>query len=275
MASRSSLPEMHFDPETVGKPKLGGSVLLHLGVIAFIVCGNLLYHVLPHNEWGNQRAPGAIQATLVSSAPAIPLPQEQPPSENVVATQIPSQAPATPLPRIATVPPPDAIPLHQIHIHPKKTKPKQQPHRDTRKVAPAPPKQYRATYGEEAANRMPRTLAPTNQGPQQPVTVTGGSNGFNYPWYVDVIQTKVRQNWYTQEVSPSTPTGTEVRITFVVSRDGTPSDIRISQSSGYPSLDTSAVRAVQRVENFGPLPAGYNKSSVSVEYTFTYDLNHR
>lgn len=273
MASRSSLPEMHFDPETVGKPKLGGSVLLHLGVIALIVGGNLLYHVLPHHEWGNQRTPGAIQATLVSSAPAIPLPQEQPPSENVVATQIPSQAPATPLPRIATVPPPDAIPLHQIHVHPKKVPPKRHEQR-TRKTAPAPPKQYHATYGEEAANRMPRTLAPTQQGPQNPVTVTGGSNGFNYPWYVDVIQTKVRQNWYTQEVSPSTPTGTEVSITFVVSRDGTPSDIRISQSSGYPSLDSSALRAVQRVENFGPLPTGYNKSSVSVEYTFTYDLNH-
>src|ERR1700739_1805798 len=116
MASRSSLPEMHFDPETVGKPRLGGSVLLHLGIVALIVGGNLLYHVLPHHEWGNQRTPGAIQATLVSSAPAIPLPQDQPPSQNVVATQIPSQAPATPLPPIPAVPPPDAIPLHQIHI---------------------------------------------------------------------------------------------------------------------------------------------------------------
>jgi protein TonB len=273
MASRSSLPEMKFDPETVGKPRLGRSALLHIGIIAVIVGGNLIYHILPHHEWGNDRTPGAIQATLVSSAPAIPLPQEQPPTPNVVATQTPSPAPAPPLPEIAKEqPPPDAIPLHQIHIQPKKIKPKPEPH-TRRNNAPTPPQQHHATYGEQAASNMPRTLAPTNQGPQQPVTVTGGSNGFNYPWYVDIIQRLVRQNWYTQEVSPSTPTGTKVSITFDISRNGVPSNIRISQRSGYPSLDTSALRAAQRVENFGPLPTGYNKSSVSVEYTFTYNLN--
>ncbi|HTW45481.1 MAG TPA: TonB family protein [Acidobacteriaceae bacterium] len=275
MAAHSSLPEMHFDPETLGKPKLGRSVLLHLGVIVFVFLWIFIANHFHGAEWGNQQTPGAIQATLVSSAPALPLPQLQPPSQNVVTTQTPSLAPAPPLPKIATVPPPDAIPLHEIHIHPKKVQPKVVPHRSTRYNAPTQQQQYRASYGEEAANRMPRTMAPTNQGPQQPVTVTGGSNGFDYPWYVSIIQTRVRQNWYTQEVSPSTPVGAKVNITFKISSDGTPSDISIAQSSGYPSLDSSALRAVQRVENFGPLPTGYNKSSVSVEYTFTYDLNHQ
>lgn len=259
-----------LDPETVGKPKVPGSLLLHLGVIVLIIAGHYLSRLLPHNEWGNERAPGAIQATLVSSAPAIPLPQDQPPSQNVVATEIPSQAPAAPLPPIPTVPPPDAIPLEKMRM-PKKVPPKKQ-EQQSRKTAPAQPQQYRANYGEEAATSMPRTLAPANQG-QNPITVTGGSNGFNYPWYVSIIQRDVRQNWYTQEVNPSTPTGSKVSVTFTISRDGTPGNIRISQGSGYSTLDSSALRAVQRVENFSPLPSGYNKSSVSVEYTFTYDLN--
>ncbi|HTV04941.1 MAG TPA: TonB family protein [Acidobacteriaceae bacterium] len=269
-----SLPEMHFDPEPIGRPKLGGSVLLHLGVVAFVYASIFLINHIHGAEWGNQRTPGAISVTMVTSAPAIPLPQQQPPSQNVVATEIPSTAPAPPLPKIDTVPPPNAIALHEIHLHKHVTKPKQQPHRSTRYNAPAPARPQYAQYGEEAANRMPRTLAPTKQGPQAPVTVTGGSNGFNYPWYVSIIQSRVEQNWYIQEVSPGTPTGAQVSVTFQISRDGTASDIRIAQSSGYPSLDSSGVRAVERVENFGPLPAGYNKSSVSVEYTFTYDLNH-
>jgi periplasmic protein TonB len=272
MAVRS-LHEM--DPETIGKPKVPGSFLLHLGIVGAIIAGNFLYHHLPHSEWGNQQAPGAIQATLVSSAPAIPLPQDQPPTQNVVATEMPSPAPAPPLPSIPTVPPPDAIPLEKMRTPPKKKTPPKKQERPVHKTAPAPPQQYHAQYGEQAGTSMPRTLAPTNQGPQQPVTVTGGSNGFDYPWYVSVIQNKVRQNWYTQEVTPGTPTGAKVSVTFIISRDGTPSDIRISQSSGYPTLDSSALRAVQRVENFSPLPSGYNKSSVSVEYTFTYDLSSK
>jgi protein TonB len=120
---------------------------------------------------------------------------------------------------------------------------------------------------------MPRSVAPTQNGPQQPVSVTGGSNGFNYPWYVSLIQRKVSQAWYTQEVDPHTPYGSQVRVTFSISRDGTPSNIKIEQSSGSPTLDSSGLRAVQRVENFSPLPSGYSKSSVSVEYTFTYKLS--
>jgi protein TonB len=62
-----------------------------------------------------------------------------------------------------------------------------------------------------------------------------------------------------------------VVVTFVVHRDGSVSDPRIEQSSGVPSLDLSAIQAVERTSAIGPLPAGYTGSSVSVAYTFTYD----
>jgi protein TonB len=115
-------------------------------------------------------------------------------------------------------------------------------------------------------------MAPTQNGPENPISVTGGSNGFNYPYYVSIIQRKVAQSWYKQEVDPHTRSGSQTKVTFSIARDGSPSDIHISESSGSPTLDSSALRAVQRVENFSPLPSGYTKSNVSVEYTFTYDL---
>jgi protein TonB len=167
---------------------------------------------------------------------------------------------------------------------PKKEQPKkQETHakpQPKRAVAPPAPKyaqptheQYHANYGEAPATQMPRSVAPSNNGPQSPVSMTGGSNGFNYPWYVSLIQSKVSQAWYRQEVDPHTRSGSQAKVTFSISRDGGVSNIRLSQSSGSPTLDSSGLRAVQRVENFSPLPSGYDKSSVSVEYTFTYDLN--
>jgi protein TonB len=278
-------PALDLDPATLGKPKIPGSLLLHAGFIALAVIGTFATRLMDHNEWGNQQAPGAIQATLVSSAPVLPLPQDTPPTPNVLATEMPSPTPAPPLPNLASVPPPDAIPVAERKIPPKK-KPVEKKHeqpapkhekahqeRQTFKNAQLQPRRNTAQYGEAPATSMPRSLAPTQDGPQQPVTVTGGSNGFNYPWYVSLIQRKVSQAWYTQEVDPRTPYGAQVRVTFSISKDGTPSNIKVEQGSGSPTLDSSGLRAVQRVENFSPLPSGYSKSSVSVEYTFTYKLS--
>jgi protein TonB len=48
------------------------------------------------------------------------------------------------------------------------------------------------------------------------------------------------------------------------------SNIHISQPSNSPTLNSTAMQAVQRVESFGNLPSAYRGSHVSVEYTFTY-----
>lgn len=269
MATRA-LPDP--EPETLGKPRIAGSFLLHIGIVAAIAAWAFIAGHFHGSEWGNNQPPGAIQATLVSSAPALPLPQDTPPTPNVLATETPSPAPAPPEPKVAPVPPPDAIPIAKKEPPPKKEQPKKQ-------TPPAPkfsqpqPKQYRAQYGEAPATQIPRSTQATPDTSQNPVNVSGGAQGFNFGYYISIIQTKVRQNWYTQEVAPGTPTGSQVKITFSIARDGTPSDIRISQSSGFSTLDSSALRAVQRVENFSSLPSGYNKSSLFVEYTFTYRQN--
>lgn len=254
-------------------PPIAKSFGLHLLLVALAVGYAFLAGRFHGQEWGDNKAPGAIQATLVSSAPSsIPLPQDTPPTPNVLATDQPSPAPPPPQPKAVPVtPPPDAIPI------PVKAPPKEKPKQE-KKIEPAPkhaqpqPLQHRAQYGEAPATQIPHSLA-QNQNPSQvnPINITGGGEGFNFPYYVGIIQRKVQQAWYVYEVAGGTPVGSQVKVTFSIARDGTPSNIRISQSSSSPTLDSSAVRAVQRIESFGPLPPGYNKSSVSVEYTFTYD----
>jgi protein TonB len=44
----------------------------------------------------------------------------------------------------------------------------------------------------------------------------------------------------------------------------------VEQSSGVPSLDQSATRALQRIDTFGDLPREYAGSKVSVEFWFDY-----
>jgi len=65
-------------------------------------------------------------------------------------------------------------------------------------------------------------------------------------------------------------TARRVYILFDISRSGSPSHVKVEQSSGVPSLDQAAVRAIQRIDTFGPLPQGYNGNYVSVEFWFDY-----
>ena len=98
----------------------------------------------------------------------------------------------------------------------------------------------------------------------------GGDFGSRYAWYVRVVQQKVSENWLKYEVDPGVSDARRVYVTFDIMRDGHPAKVQIEQSSGVPSLDQSAVRALQRIDTFGPLPPDYNESKVSVEFWFDY-----
>jgi periplasmic protein TonB len=242
---------------------IAGSVLLHGFVVAAIT---ILTYFVGHfhgSVWGTDQVQGAIQATLVSSAATIPLPQEAPPTPNVLATEQPSPAPAPPQPKAVPVPPPDAIPIPAKQ--PEKKMPDKKPVQPSPKHAQPQPLQHRAQFGEAPATQIPHSLA-GNPGENNPVNVNGGDFGSRFPWYVDVIRRKTAQNWLQREVAPGTPPGARVYLSFVVSRDGSPSQIRIAQPSGSPTLDSSCLRAVQRVDTYGPLPPAYSGSTLSVSY---------
>jgi protein TonB len=108
---------------------------------------------------------------------------------------------------------------------------------------------------------------------QRTSTMTPSDFAARFGWYVEIIKRTVAQNWYSQLADPVASMGHSVVVSFVVNRDGSISDPRIVQSSGVPSLDLSAIQAVERVKGLGPLPVGYSGDSASVSYTFTYDQN--
>src|SRR5438105_148712 len=81
----------------------------------------------------------------------------------------------------------------------------------------------------------------------------GGDFGNRFAWYVQGVQRVVSQNWLKYEIDPRISSANRVYITFDIARDGHPGNVRIEQSSGVPSLDISAVRALQRIDTFGAL----------------------
>jgi len=98
----------------------------------------------------------------------------------------------------------------------------------------------------------------------------GGDFGSRFGWYVDVVRRKISENWMKYEIDPRVTSGQRVYITFDILRNGQPTNVQIEQSSGIPSLDVSATRAIQRIDTFGALPNEYNGSKVSVEFWFDY-----
>lgn len=98
----------------------------------------------------------------------------------------------------------------------------------------------------------------------------GGDFGSRYGWYVQVVNQKVHQNWLAYEVDPRIKEANRFYLTFDITRDGRPVNVQVEQSSGIPVLDQSAVRALQRIDTFGPLPADYTGNKVSVEFWFDF-----
>ncbi len=89
-------------------------------------------------------------------------------------------------------------------------------------------------------------------------------------WYGDVIHDRISGKWNPSTVV-NTPVGATAAIAFTISREGFPQSVFLFASSGYPSLDSSCVNAVQQVGTFGP-PEGGTKDHLNVIYDCSYHL---
>lgn len=270
----STSQSREFATEPLGRPMLG-AVLAH-GLLAAAVAGYAMLHGWwSQNTWGSNNAGGAIAVQLVSNA--LPLPSDQKPNDNVLATETPSEAPAPPAAKALPTVDQSAIPIAAKVVPPKKQAAKKQEAIKPAKVPPVPnPKSSahtqpqpdnRAAYGEQSSSQMQRSITAITDGP---VAVTSGSRGFNYPFYVDNIKRRMLQSIYRGEIDPRTPKGAQAYILFTIGRDGAPSNIRMDRSSGSPTLDQACQRAAQRVDSFGSLPSPVTDGPLNVSYYCEY-----
>jgi periplasmic protein TonB len=258
--------EIYFEHERWGKA-LGWSLMFHVGVIALVYYAPVLGgHI--GSEWGAGGGGEAIGATLVTT---VPLPAN-PEGKNVLANE--SKGVTQSQPKVEEKPEPDAIEIQGKNA---KIKPKKKQETVTKeKPLPAaePEETNQVAFGEGGPVSGPYgTFSAGGAKGGFGITGAGGDFGSKYAWYVQVIQRKVADNWLRYEVDPRVTSAQRVYITFDVARDGHPTNVRIEQSSDVPSLDDSAKRALQRIDTFGPLPADYPGSKISVEFWFDYSRN--
>ena len=242
---------------------LAWSAGFHMAVTAFILLYGVVFTGARGEGWGGGGGGSAIGVSLVSS---VPLPAPAAKTENVLANE--SKGVTKSEPKVEEKEPDAiAIPGKETKVKPKKVptptkeKPKPEPEQETNQVAFGEGGPVSGPYGSFAAGGAKGGFG---------VSGSGGDFGTRYGWYVQIIQRKVSENWLKYEVDPRITSGQRVYITFDVAKDGHPFNVRVEQSSGVPSLDVSATRALQRIDTFGPLPPDYSGSKISVEYWFDY-----
>jgi protein TonB len=240
-----------------------GSLVLH-GLVAAVIFGWAFIFRSYTPPWGEQASnAGAIQATMVSS---IPLPPRQRDLDTgVLTSERPSPAPLIAKEKTEPPPTPHEVPIPTKTVKPPKVAPKETP-QPPKHVQPVPPQPQKAATGDTGGIRIPQATMELKNGTAS-MSVQNRTFGARFAYYVNIVNRMVAQNWYTQEADPIASNGKSVTIVFDINREGIPSNARIETRSGSPTLDTSAMRALQRVDGFGPLPQG---DHITVEYTFNY-----
>lgn len=221
-------------------------------------------------SWGGGgEGGGALNVNIVNT---IPLPARDASPRNIVAPESPGVAESLPETRPKTVP--DAVPIPAPDAKKKTT---EKPRTATRESD----SQRRREPQPVAPNVVPYGQGGPVSGPYSVFSAGGAEGGFafrsgggdfgsRYAWYVNVVRRKVSENWLKYEVDPTITSAERVYITFDILRSGEPTNIRLEHSSGIPSLDQSALRALERIDTFGPLPPDYQGGRVSVEFWFDY-----
>jgi len=253
--------DIHSEHSQLRRP-LAWSLGLHLAFAAFVVLYTMFISGFRNNSWGSGGTGDAMGATLVS---AVPLPANPEQTTNVLATESKGLSKSQPTVQEKE---PEAIPIPDKNT--KTVKPAPVKTATQRKPEPGQPESNQIPYGEGGPVSGPYTMTAGGAKGGFGFTGSGGDFGSRYGWYVQAVQRKVTENWLKYEVDPRITEGNRVFLTFDISRDGHPSNIQIEQSSGVPSLDLSAKRALERIDTFGALPSDYSGSKVSVEFWFDY-----
>lgn len=84
--------------------------------------------------------------------------------------------------------------------------------------------------------------------------------------YMRELQRRIKLNW-------DPPKGNEsktVILLFKIARDGRLLSCRVHRSSGLPTADQAALKAVELTAPFRPLPGDFKGQSIDIQFTFDY-----
>ncbi len=242
------------------------SLVLHVSLFAAILGYSRIGPRLG-TPWGMNGEPGdSVRVNTVASLPGIPLPSPMISTPNTVATENPGLYQTEPEPKPQPTPQAEEIPKFKDAVKPEK------PERINKRIQP------------KVQPELPDNAIPFGAGgpPAQNYTqfskgsgdfgMNFGATGFGerYAWYVTALRNRISNNWLLSTVSPNLMSAPRVFVTFDILRDGTINGVQITQSSGIPEVDRSAVRAVVASSPVNPLPPDYSGNRLTVKFYFDF-----
>jgi periplasmic protein TonB len=247
---------------------LGYSLFLH-GTLAAVIAASIIFHF--HGMgWGDVGggAEGDVKVNLVGS---VGLPMPKPPEITESRTVDPTNSLYKELPQ--PKPPEPPKPETKIPEFKKEKQPKQIEHKSRTFENPTMPDN--AVPGHGGQMNIPTGTAQTPGAATPGVTIQGQGGGdfaSRYGWYIDAVRRRINQNWLQSTIDPAVRAARTAHcvMTFTIMRDGTVKDIRVAQTSGNYSMDTSAQRALLSSTPMPALPSDYAGAYVNV--TFDFDL---
>jgi len=251
--SRGTPPE-----ESLARP-IVVSVALHSILVGLLLVA--LPQVHRGQPWGGPWG-SAVTVSLVRDLPGIPLPRPEVVTPSHRASESKglyrSEARAVPKPERAT-----ELPRFGEESQPiprRRTQEEPQPE--------APPEAI--PYGEGSLPALPYTAFQVGAVEGGMAFGTGGAFGTRYPWYVESVRRRISSNWLLSTIDPYVQWAPRVVITFEILRDGTIVNLQMLRSSGIPSVDRSAIRAIHDSSPLNRLPSDYRGNKVLVEFWFDF-----
>ena len=223
----------------------------------------------------------SVHVALMALIPILPsLGARQPLAMEVYSVELvelPSEAPAeevveevTPEPEPAPVePPPEEDPIPEEPVK-----------RPVRKVVAPPPKRVEKSLEEKIAERLkqeepsapketPREETPKPVPAAGSTKISAGKVVADY--YLTMLQGKITRNWKQPSARFTGGDVPTARVSFTVMRSGDITDLKVSRSSGWSTVDQSAVQAVRSSAPFAELPGTYlgDRLDVTIDFTMT------
>jgi len=261
-------PDLLAERDSLRRPFLG-SLVMHMSVftLAFFYSWILARDRI---SFGDPTAVpgGAVPINIVKN---IQLAPAQTQVENPVANDTRSSVPTPPLAKAKAQekvePEPDALPLPSA-----KERKKAESRAPERKFRPYVPERDNQLYASKGMG----VNTPSFTGLQQNAFGVGIGMGpgtpfgERYSWYVEALQRRIGEHWQRELIQVDARVRSAPRsvVFFEILRDGTVRGVRLAQSSGNPSVDYAALRAVTNANPVPPLPSDLGRSAVSTEVWF-------
>ncbi|MBD2534668.1 TonB family protein [Nostoc flagelliforme FACHB-838] len=205
----------------------------------------------------------------ITSAPATEA--QMPNSKKIavapIATPLPAALLKTPLERATTLPvPSNPQKLGQLRVGLSGQTPTQT--QSSLKTGAA--SLLGGTVGVSSQNYRGDQLASvpnSNRDRQATSGIDARSQDIDLTSYLNKLKQRVQQQW----LPGMSQSNRRTVVNFTINRSGQVSNLNIAQTSGFSVTDEVAHNAIQKAAPFAPLPTGYPKNHIDIEFTF--DIN--